>query len=114
VNWCKQNQSFRWNICWSYTCDDDNDDDNAAADNGDEDGSCGIPSLGFFNKRYCAKRTYLSEKSKCYVYIACAFFLVSDKYVLVSIEQLNPTEYGTFYVPYSAEKCHIRLLFKIW
>ena len=32
-------------------------------------------------------------------------FLVSDKYVLVSIEKLIPTEYGTFCVPYSAVVC---------
>jgi hypothetical protein len=33
--------------------------------------------------------------------------LVSDKYILVSIKKLNPTEYGTFYAPYSAKECAI-------
>ena len=34
-------------------------------------------------------------------------FLVSDKYVLVSIEKLSPTEYVTFCVPYSAVVCAV-------
>ena len=39
-----------------------------------------------------------------FFYFLCAFF-VSDKYVLVTIEKLNPTEYGTFCVPYSGGGC---------
>ena len=34
-------------------------------------------------------------------------FLISDKYVLVSIEKLIPTEYDTFCVPYSAVGCAV-------
>jgi hypothetical protein len=60
---------------------------------------------------FFSKRTYLSDKNSCDVYFSIFIFyahvLVSDKFVLVSIEKCNPTEYGTFYVPFSAYECAI-------
>jgi hypothetical protein len=99
--------------CLLFTCDDDNEDENAAADEGcDQDGGCAIYDsvirFFFLNKRYCAKRVYVSkENPPTLVFSFLCAFLMSDKYVLVSIEKLNPTEYGTFYVPYLAKECAI-------
>ena len=38
---------------------------------------------------------YCTQRYTCWYFDFMHIFLLSDEYVLVSIEKLNPTEYGT-------------------